>query len=218
MIIGALLLLAGLVMGGVGLLILLLFGGFFGYLFILVMLGMLGAGIYFFVRGLTYKVESPPALMVTDVLARELGGQYTFIRNISRAGLGYIDGVLVGPPGTLVFRIVDKPGIYLNEGADWLERVGGKPFMLSRMNPTRECVTDVYALRKYLAQKQLGNVPVYGIVVFIDPNVQLTARQPIVPIAELRTLMQAIRADFMRQETRIDAQTVQRVVDTIYQG
>lgn len=218
MIVGALLLLSGLVAGGIGVLILLLFGSnFIGYLFILLMLGLLAAGLGFFVRGLTLKVENPPAVMVDETLKRELDDRYTLIRNINRPGLGYIDAVLVGPPGALVFRIVDRPGIYLNEGADWLERVGGRPYMLSRHNFTRECVTDVYALRKFLAVRQLSNVPVYGIVVFTDPSTQLEARQPVVPIAALRTLIQVMRADFMRED-RIDPKSVEATVNVIYQA
>ncbi len=217
LIIGALLLLSGLVSGGIGVLFLLLFSsGFFGTVFIILAVAFFIAGIGFMVRGMTLRMENEPALAAADVLARELDGQYTFVRNISRRGLGYIDAVLVGPPGALVFRIVDQPGIYLNEGADWLERKGGKPFMLSKLNATRDCVNDVYALRKFLAARQLTQVPVYGIVVFTAPGVQLSAHQPIVPIAEPRTLLPVMRSDFMK-ENRIDPKMVETTVNAIYQ-
>jgi hypothetical protein len=111
-------------------------------------------------------MENQGALAVAEVLGRELDGSFTLLRNVSRRGLGYIDAVLVGPPGVLVFRILETPGIFRNEGADWLERKGGQTFVLSRLNATRECVTDVYALRKYLAKSGLAQVPVFGIVVF----------------------------------------------------
>jgi hypothetical protein len=217
LIIGALLLLSGLVAGGIGVLFLLLFSsGFFGAVFIVLAIVFFVGGIVFMVRGLTMRMENEPALAVADVLARELDGQYAFVRNISRRGLGYIDAVLIGPSGVLVFRIVDLPGIFLNEGADWLERKGGKPFMLSKLNATRDCVNDVYALRKFLASRQLSQVPVYAIVVFTAPGVQLSARQPVVPIAEPRTLMTVIRSDFMK-ENRIDAKTAEAAVNAIYQ-
>lgn len=217
MILGALLLLSGLLAGLIGLFILLLnVSNFIGFTFFLIAIALLVAGVVFMIRGLRMRMENEPALLVGQMLERELDRRYTFIRNIGRRGLGYIDAVLVGPPGALVFRIVDKPGIYLNEGADWLERVGGKPFMLSRMNATRECVHDVYALRTYLAKRGLSQVPVYAIVVFTAPHVQLSARQPTVPVAELRTLMQVMRSDFMA-ETRIDAPTIEATVKAIYE-
>jgi hypothetical protein len=124
--------------------------------------------------------------------------------------------VLVGPPGACVFRIIDKTGIFLNEGADWLERKGVGPFSLTRLNATRECVTDVFALREYLGRRGLSMVPVFGVVVFIDPQVQISARQPLMPIAELRTLTTVLRSDYLFED-RIDEKAVEAAVNAIYQ-
>jgi hypothetical protein len=216
MIIGAFVLMSGLLACGCSLIAFLLFNSsIFGY--VLLALGglIILVGMGFMVRGLTYRMENQGALAVADVLSRELDASFTLIRNVSRGGLGYIDAVLVGPPGALVFRIVDQPGDYSNEGADWLERKGGRTFVISRLNATRECVTDVLALRKYLAKKGLSNVPVYGVVVFTSPQAQLTARQPTVPIAALRTLTTVLRRDYLA-ENRVDAKTVETTVQTIY--
>jgi hypothetical protein len=73
----------------------------------------------------------------------------------------------------------------------------------------------VYALRKYLARFNLSTVPVFGIVVFTNPQTQLAARQPVVPIAELRTLPTVLRRDFLAED-RIDHQTVEAAVQAIY--
>ena len=173
------------------------------------------AGVGVMVRGLTYRTENLPALSVADVLGRELDDRYTLIRNVSRRGLGYIDAVLVGPSGALVFRILDQPGDYSNEGADWLERKGGRTYVISKLNPTRECVTDIYALRKYLARLNLGDVPVYGVVVFTNSQTQLTSRQSVVPIAALRTLTTVLRRDYLAED-RIDPQMVDSTVQAIY--
>lgn len=216
MIIGALLMLSGLVAGGFAVLLLLFSSGFLGFIFLSLAGLLLVVGIGFLIRGLTFRMENAPALLVNDLLARELDDRYTLIRNISRQGLGYIDGILIGPPGALVFAIVDKPGIFMNEGADWLERKGGNPFMLSRLNATRACINDVYALRKWLTKRHMTSVPVYGIVVFTDPSVQITARQPTVPVAELRTLFQVMRGDYMKAD-RIDAKLVEATVSAVYQ-
>ena len=216
LIIGAVLLMVGLLSGGCGLVVLLVLSSTpIGMFFLILGLIILVVGIGFMVRGMTYRTENLPALAVAEVLARELDASYTLIRNVSRRNLGYIDAVLVGPPGALVFRIVDKPGIFLNEGSDWLERKGGQTFMLSRMSPTRECVTDIFALREYLARRGLSSVPVFGVVVFTSPQTQLSARQPVVPIAELRTLTTVLRRDFLLED-RIDAKTVESTVAQIY--
>lgn len=216
MIIGALLIMAGLVGCGIGGLFVIIFSSRTGGLIFFLIGGLIGlAGIGFMVRGLTYRRENLGAMRVAEVLSRELDTRYTFVRNLSRRGLGYIDAVLIGPPGALVFRTIEREGVFRNEGADWLERRGNGPLVLSRMNATRECVTDIYALRKYLARYQLAQVPVYGIVVFTSPQVQLSARQPVVPIAELRTLTTALRRDFLA-ESRLDDQTVEHTVSVLY--
>jgi hypothetical protein len=172
-------------------------------------------GIGVMARGLTYRTENLPALAVADVLGKELDDRYTLIRNVSRRGLGYIDAVLVGPPGALVFRILDQPGDFSNEGADWLERKGGRTYVLSKLNPTRECVTDIYALRKYLARMGMGEVPVYGVVVFTNSQTQLTSRSSVVPIAALRTLTTVLRRDYLAED-RLDQSMVESTVQAIY--
>ena len=216
MIIGAIVLMVGMLCCGSSLVAFLLFSSqVFGIALIILGSVVLLAGIGVMVRGLTLRMENQPALAVADVLARELDESYTLIRNVSRRGLGYIDAVLVGPPGALVFRIIDAQGMFRNEGSDWLERKGGQTFVLSRMNATRECVTDIYALRKFLGRFGLGNVPVFGVVVFTNSQVQLAARQPVVPIAELRTLPTVLRRDFLA-ENRIDRKTADQVVQAVY--
>ena len=216
MIIGALLLLGGLVVAGFGVFLLLLFtNSAIGPIVFVLSFVIILAGFAFMVRGLTYRMENVPALAVADVLSRELDARYSFIRNVSRRQVGYIDAVLVGPPGALVFRIVERGGIFANEGADWLERKGGQTFVLSKLNATRECVTDIYALRNYLAKRGLSLVPVFGVVVFTDPQTQLSARQPVVPIAELRTMMTVLRRDYLLED-RVDTQAVDATVQAIY--
>lgn len=214
--IGALVIMAGIILGGLGFLIMLLFSSnFFGGLVIFAGFVVAVVGIGVMIRGMTLRTENEIALAVDAMLKTVLDDRYTLIRNISGRGLGYIDAVLVGPPGALAMRITDIPGIFQNEGADWLERKGGKPFMLSNHDFTDECRNDVYALRDYLAKRQLPHVPVYGLVVFTSPNVQLSLRQPTVPVADIRTLLTVLRSDFLRED-RTDATSVQAVVNALY--
>ncbi len=216
MLIGALFLLGGLVVSGFGLLILIVAGSnIIGILVGIIGLVLLIVGIGFIIRGLTYRRDNEIARVVGDTLARELDEKYVFIRNLSRNRLGYLDALLLGPSGALVFRVTDANGIYLNEGADWLERKGGETFTLSRNNWTRECVTDVYALRNYLGRRGLGEIPVYGVVVFTNSQTQVSTRQPVVPVAELRTLMVVLRREYLA-ETRVTDDKVQAATKAVY--
>jgi hypothetical protein len=217
LILGARLLLAGLATGGIGFLISLLsISSFLGLVFFIIAIVLGIAGVVSMIRALTMRMENEAALQVGQVLERELDQRYSYIRNISRRGLGYVDALLIGPPGSLVFRIVETPGVYLNESSDWLERPEGKPFVLSRLNATRECINDVYALRTYFRKRNLPMVPVYAIVVFSNPGAQVSARQPVVPVADLQTLLRVMGSDFLA-ETRIDQPTVDAAVKAVYE-
>ncbi|MEM6530516.1 MAG: hypothetical protein AAF653_19620, partial [Chloroflexota bacterium] len=63
-------------------------------------------GIVLAVRALTRRRENDLAYITGDYIAQYFNGRYRFIRNINRPSLGYIDAVLVGPNGILVFRIL----------------------------------------------------------------------------------------------------------------
>ncbi len=217
MLVGALLLLGGLVVSGFGFLVLVIIAStLIGTIIAVAGLILLGVGVGFIVRGLTYSKDNEIARVVGDLLGKELDAKYVFIRNLSRNRLGYLDALLVGPPGALVFRVTDIGGIFLNEGADWLERQGGQSFALSRNNFTRECVTDIHALRNYLARRGLSDIPVYGVVVFTNGQAQISTRQPVVPVAELRTLMVVLRRDYLAEQNRIPDDKMRATVDAVY--
>ncbi len=184
-------------------------------------LGIVGAvlavvGLGSVVRGMGLKKDNLKAFAVGEALKQSLDGRYTYLRNVSIRGVGYIDAVLVGPPGALVFRIVDYTGSWRNERANWLT-VRRKKMRQARTNPTRECAHDVYNLRKFLKKKGLEHVPVYGIIVFTKPNVKLAAADPVIPICEIRTLYPIMRREYLREE-RIAPPTIRQTVDAIIEG
>jgi hypothetical protein len=113
-------------------------------------------------------------------------------------------------PGALVFRIVDHPGSWRNERAEWIVKQRGR-HRPARQNPTRECVKDVYSLRKFLGKRGLESVPVYAIVVFTSPNLELSAADPVVPICEVRLVPRAgPRVPWMSDRTADDPQRRRR--------
>jgi hypothetical protein len=181
--------------------------------FIAFMIGL--AGI---VRALTLKKDNELAYAVGEGLTHALAddNRYTYLRNVSKRGVGYIDAVLVGPPGALVFRIVDYSGSWINEHADWRVEDKGR-LRAAKSNPTREVVRDVYALRKFLAKHRLGQVPVYAIVVFASPDIKLKAEGPTVPICEIPTLLPIMRRDYLTDE-RITGPAIKATVDAIIDG
>jgi hypothetical protein len=190
--------------------------GILRLLMILVGLGTIIGGVAIIVRGLTLQKDNPLSFAVGEALGQFLDNRYTYLRNVSKRKVGYIDAVLVGPPGALVFRIVDYNGAWMNERAEWIFQTGDK-LRPAKTNPTRECVKDVYALRKFLAKHGLERVPVYAVIVFTSPNVQLSASGPVIPICEIPTLYPIMRRDYLVDE-RIAPPAIRATVDAIIDG
>lgn len=173
-------------------------------------------GAVMVLRGLTFPQDNHAARIMTDVLARGLDDRYTFIRNISRRGLGYLDGILVGPNGALVFYFFEQKGNFYCEGNVWF-RQGGREMSPLRTNPTREVVKDVGALRKYLGERGLERVPVYAVLVVTHRDTVVTARRPVVPVAHMHNVL-AILADNYLAAERIPAQAERGTVEAIMAG
>jgi hypothetical protein len=173
-------------------------------------------GIY---RGLTLAHDNELALQVGEALKPLFGEQYVYLRNISRRRLGYIDAILLGPPGALVFRVVNPTGFWRNEVAEWFTQDRNGRQKPAPINPTRECARDVYALRSYFAKRQLGQIPVFGIVVFHQPNgLTLQASAPTIPISETHRLPEILKREYLAQENRISPQVTESAVRLLRDG
>ncbi|NWG17093.1 MAG: NERD domain-containing protein [Chloroflexi bacterium] len=168
--------------------------------------GILGLALA--IRAVTRRRENDLALITGDFLSSSLDERFSFIRNINRPGLGYIDAVLVGPPGALVFRILDRQGNLANEAAEWLKMTGSNQWTPLGFSPTREAVEDVEHLRAYLAKRGFADVPVYGVIVFTGDEtvVQIAQQSPVVPISHLNTLVENLRGSYLANENRIPQQ------------
>jgi len=164
------------------------------------------------IRALTRRKENDLALMTGDFLNQSnyFDGRYSFIRNINRSGLNYIDAVLIGPPGALVFRILNSTGSYANEGANWLKQNKQGEWLPFSTNPTKEAVDDIQHLRDYLTKHRLDSVPVFGIIVFTAPpnNVQIAQKEAVVPISHLHTLIQNLGGQYLAKQERISQESV----------
>jgi hypothetical protein len=176
-----------------------------------VVLGLTGLGLA--VRAVTWKVENDLAKVTGEVLSPNLDERFIFIRNISKRSLGYIDAVLIGPPGLLVFRIVDYRGSFLNEAGKWLRRDkrGGWAPLLA--NPTQDTIDDMKSLQRFLNDNGFDeNLPIYGVVVFIDddPAVKLTLKDPVLPATHLSSLHTRLQRNYLAKD-RIDQDTVMTI-------
>ena len=176
-------------------------------------------GVALAVRAYLTRIDNDQALVTGQRLSLQLDQRFTFVRNISKRGLGYIDAVLVGPPGALVFRVIDKSGAFTNERGDWVVRDKGGHWVPSSLNPTAEAIVDVKALRNYLSQHNLPDIPVFGVVVFTheEPVVQITTHDPVLPVAHLSNLIEQLKGNYLAGD-RIDQPTIRRIVDLIYEN
>ncbi len=182
-------------------------------------IGLSLIGVALALRAVTRRTENDLALITGDTLAVHLDDRYAFIRNINRRGLGYIDAVLLGPAGLLVFRVVDYTGSYLNEAAKWLKankKGEWKPLAFS--NPTQDVIDDIKSLREYLALRDITDVPVFGVVVFTkeDPELQLTLKSPVVPATHLTSLFTRLQPNYLAKD-RIDQNKADAIYHLLYE-
>lgn len=157
------------------------------------------AGGIQFLRGIRFPRDNPHALAMAGYLERFLDYRYTFIRNLGRRGLGYVDAVLLGPNGALVFYFFRKKGAYVSERNIWLER-DGKSLVPMRENPTQEAVKDVNALREFLKARGLESLPVYAVIVVVDSHTAVSVQHPVVPVAHMHNVQMALYDNYLAAE------------------
>lgn len=152
-------------------------------------------GLVALIRGLTFRRDNHLAQRVGDTLAASLDESYTFIRNINKVRF-YVDAVLVGPPGVLVFRVVERQGTLLHEGDRWLRPASEGGWLPAGFNATRECVADMKAIKEYLAARGVVVESVFGVVV-LTKRANISEKNPKLPSATLETLMERLRVGYM---------------------
>jgi len=175
-------------------------------------------GIVLAVRALTRRRENDLADITGKYISQYFDNRYWFIRNINRPKLGYIDAVLIGPNGILVFRILDTEGELLNEKDGWVRKNRNNQWTPMNTNPTKEAVVDVEAVRKFLGEHRFRNLPIYGIVVFVNKPPQLVVRtvKPEVPVAHLNGFYDAVVNNYLEEERIRDPKLLKRIGDLLF--
>ena len=199
-----------------------------GYsLYLLIRSGLIGLGVLLVVgavalgiRAFTYRGDNDLAQMTARVLGPALDDRFTYIRSVNRRGIGYVDAVLVGPPGVLVFRILDDAGVFFNEGQNWLEADPGRgpqAWKPASIKPTAECFADMKRLDAFLTGKGLARLPVFGVIVFTRdvPQVRLSTREPALPSASFSGLMATLYSTYLTQD-RLDPARAEQIVRLLF--
>jgi hypothetical protein len=183
-----------------------LFGG--------VLIALIGIG--FAIRAATIKPDNSLAITVGNHVGAFLNDEFTYIRNLSRPGLGYVDAVLVGRPGVLIFRILGQQGKFLNERGHWMKANAQGHWKPFKVNPTKEAVDDIKSMRQYLAKHGQIDIPVFGVVVFVDddPAVHLILKEPVVPATHMTSLNHRLQQNYLARD-RIDNRTIQDIVEIL---
>jgi Nuclease-related domain len=171
------------------------------------------------IRALTWRTDNDLAVQLGEAMTAQFDKRFTLIRNVSKRELGYIDAILVGPPGALVFRILDEKGIFANEGPNWLKQNKNGDWSPWATSPTKQVVADIQKLRNLFAAQNLSDVPVYGMIVFThpEPAVQLKAKSPVVPMTHMHSLYTNLQDNYLAKD-RIDATRVQMTVRSLYES
>jgi hypothetical protein len=178
-------------------------------------------GIVLAIRAVTWRTENDLARIVGNALGAYLDERYVFIRNVSKMRVAYIDAVLVGVQGVLVFRILDKTGVYLNEGDRWLRlNPRDRRWVPGGIDPTRQAMADMRNLQAYLSQRGLpADTPIFGVVVFVRdaPLVQITHKSPALPATQLSGLYATLQGNYLAKE-RISRGAADAIVRLLYES
>ncbi|MGJ3238402.1 MAG: nuclease-related domain-containing protein [Anaerolineae bacterium] len=172
------------------------------------------------IRALTWKRDNPIAEQVGEVLEQELNldDRYAYIRNLSRPSIGYVDAVLVGPPGVLVMRITNRGGVFFNQGSKWLRQRDKADWKPLRWSPSEEVADDVHKIRDFLQTRGLAQIPVFAVVIFTEdqPMTRVTTENPVVPVMQPFEMAYSLENSYFSKRDRLDQITVNNVVKTLF--
>ncbi|GAB5490395.1 MAG: hypothetical protein Phog2KO_06100 [Phototrophicaceae bacterium] len=172
------------------------------------------------IRAVTWKRDNPIAEMVGNVLEQELNldDRYAYIRNLSRSSIGYVDAVLVGPPGVLVMRITTRAGTFFNEGSKWLEQKDKGDWKPLNWSPTEEVAQDVRKIREFLQTRGLPEMPIFAVVVFTEdePATRVTSEKPVVPVMQPYEMAYSLENSYFAKRDRLDQLKVNKVIKTLF--
>jgi hypothetical protein len=87
-----------------------------------------------------------------------------------------------------------------------------------RWSPTRETVEDIRKVRAFLQARGLPDVPVFGVVVFLEdkPVTTVTVEQPVVPVLQPSELSYGLEDTYFSKKDRLDQLTANKVATLLF--
>jgi hypothetical protein len=119
------------------------------------------AGLIMAVRAMTWRTENDLALITGRWLEQHLDQRYTFIRNISKLGIGYIDAVLVRRRASWCSALWTTRASSSTKPRNGFDATRTTTGLLAGQ-PHQEVVVDIQRLRDSFQKRGLDNIPVYG--------------------------------------------------------
>jgi len=151
----------------------------FGLLFVGFVLSQVG--IYYANRW----VKEPRADQTLDKILKGFDDRYCLYNYVLP-----VPHVLLAPFGLCVIRPKSEGGKVRCHGEKWHHKAGWRRLLYffgqeGLGNPTREVQAEVEKLRRFLAQRlPEDEVPIEGVVVFTNPQVDLEVDNPTVPVLD----------------------------------
>lgn len=139
-------------------------------------------------------VKQPRADQTLDKILKGLDDRYQLYNYVLPAS-----HLLLAPFGLCVIKPKDQGGKIRCQGEKWHHRAGWRRLLgffgqEGLGNPTREVRAEVEKLRRFLAQRLPDNdVPIEGVVVFTNPQVDLETENPAVPVLDGKQLKVFLR-------------------------
>lgn len=139
-------------------------------------------------------VREPRADQTLDKILKGFDNRYYLYNYVLPA-----PHVLLAPFGLCVINPKHQGGKIRCEGEKWHHEAGWKRILRlfgqeGLGNPTREVRAEVEKLRRFLAQRlRDDDVPIEGLVVFANPQVDLQTENPAVPVLDGKQLKLFLR-------------------------
>jgi hypothetical protein len=129
-------------------------------------------------------VKEPRADQTLDKILKGFGDRYHLYNYVLPAA-----HVLLTPFGLCVIKPKRQGGAIRCEGEKWHHELGWKRILRlfgqeGLGNPAKEVRAEVEKLRGFLAQRFPEEVSIEGVVVFTNPEVELEAENPAVPVLD----------------------------------
>ncbi|MGQ9584899.1 MAG: nuclease-related domain-containing protein [Anaerolineae bacterium] len=115
--------------------------------------------------------------------------------------------VLLGPHGIIVFRLKDQSGEIQCTGERWKQKLTVGRVLTAfgsegLGNPTRDVEDEAQTLQRFLEKHEIPteNVPIRGVVLFLNPNAKLLLENPTVPVLTAKQVKQFLREPDRRRQ------------------